>query len=49
MYALEGVFYSGLVCEKCNSLWSDDDKEGFGAFLEHAKRRNINIKEGAAD
>jgi hypothetical protein len=47
VYALEGVFYSGLVCEKCNSIWSDGDEEGFGAFIEHAKSRNTGHKDSS--
>lgn len=36
-YALDGIFYSGLVC--CGSLWTDDDEEGFGNFMAAAKAR----------
>lgn len=38
MYALDGIFFSGLVC--CNSLLGDGDEEGYGEFLKYVKTRH---------
>lgn len=46
MYALDGMFFSGLVC--CGSLWSENDidSEGFGKFMEYARERHKRRMEG---